>query len=210
MQLNVPVYPRRVIYLASKSPQRAQLLTRAGVPFTVVASDADEERITAGHPQVLALERARHKAEGARLPAGADGVVLAADTVVALGQTVFGKPEDDADALRILRALAGTTHLVLTGHCCQRVHADGKRGPVACAVAVARVTMRAAGDDELRAYLATGEHRDRAGAYAIQESGDRFVVDVQGAMGTVIGLTIETVARLYREVADRPLPGSQP
>lgn len=186
------------------------LLARANVPFTVVASNADEERIVAGHPQVLALDRARHKAEAVILPAGADGVVLAADTVVALGQRVFGKPTDDEDALRILRALAGTTHHVLTGHCCQRVFADGRRGPVACAVAVARVTMRPVDDDELRAYIATGEHRDRAGAYAIQESGDRFVIEVQGAMGTVVGLTIETVARLYREVADQSLTGSLP
>jgi septum formation protein len=199
-----------VIYLASKSPQRAMLLTRAGVPFTVVTSHADEERITGGVPQVLALERARHKAEGAVLPAGAAGVVLAADTVVALGREMFGKPEDDEDALRILRRLQGTTHSIFTGHCCLAIAADGSRGPAACAVAVAKVTMRPVSDDELRAYIATGEHRDRAGAYAIQETGDRFVVDVQGAMGTVIGLHLESVARIYREVADQPLPGTRP
>lgn len=186
------------------------LLTRAGVPFTVVPSAADEERISAGAPQVLALDRARAKAEAAVLPPGADGVVLAADTVVALGRQVFGKPADDEDALRILQALQGTTHSIFTGHCCLRVRPDGSRGPAACAVAVAKVTMRPVQTAELKAYIATGEHRDRAGAYAIQESGDRFVTEVQGAMGTVIGMHVESVARIYREVADQALPGTHP
>lgn len=186
------------------------LLTRAGVPFTVVASAADEEQVTAGAPQVLALDRARAKAEGAVLPPGTAGVVLAADTVVALGRQVFGKPSDDDDALRILGALQGTTHNIFTGHCCLLVNADGSRGPAACAVAVAKVTMRPVQTAELKAYIATGEHCDRAGAYAIQESGDRFVTEVQGAMGTVIGLNLDSVARIYRELTNLPLPGNRP
>jgi septum formation protein len=195
-----------VIYLASRSPQRAELLRRAGVPFLAVPSRADEEAVAHAHPQVLALERARAKATGAELPAGADGVVVAADTVIALGSQMFGKPRDDADAARILRALQNTTHTVVTGHCCVRVRPGSPAGPVACGVALAKVTMRSMSEEDIRAYLATGEHRDRAGAYAIQESGDRFVIDLQGAWATVVGLNVETVARLHREVADGPLP----
>jgi septum formation protein len=189
-----------VIYLASQSPQRAQLLEQAGLRFQVVPSTGDEERVQLPHPQALALERARVKAEGAQVPPGADGVILAADTVVAVGGRLYGKPTDDADAARILTALSGTTHHVITGHCCLRVCADGSRGPAACGVAMAAVTMRQLVPEEIQAYLATGEHRGRAGAYAMQESGDRFVVDVQGAKGTVIGLTLDTVQRLYREL----------
>lgn len=186
------------------------LLARAQVPHQVVPTDVDESTVQVPHPQVLALERARAKAMAARLPAGAEGVVLAADTVIALGGEVFGKPVDDADAARILRSLQNTTHSVLTGHCCVRCRPGTALGPVACGVAIAKVTLRSMSEDDIRAYLATGEHRNRAGAYAIQESGDRFVIDLQGAWGTVVGLNVETVARLYREVADAPLPGYTP
>ena len=198
-----------MIYLASQSPQRLMLLRRAGIPVTVVPSTADEETIQSRHPQGLALDRARHKAEGAVLPPDADGIVLGADTVVALGLTLFGKPMDDADAVRILSALQGTTHAVHTGHHAMRVVA-GKRQLEASAVASAKVTMRPLAHGEIEAYLATGEHRGRAGAYAIQETGDRFVTEVQGAMDTVIGLQVAAVARLWRELTESPLPGYVP
>ncbi len=194
-----------MIYLASRSPQRAVLLTQAGFPFTVVPSIADEELIHGLPPTALALERARHKAEGATIPAGSSGVILAADTVVAVGRAEYGKPTDDADAVRILTALSGTTHTVVTGHCCVLVNADGSRGHAACAVATAQVTMRVLSPADIAAYISTGEHRGRAGAYALQDTGDRFVVDVQGAKGTVVGLTIDIVARLYREVTGQAL-----
>jgi septum formation protein len=200
-----------VIYCASQSPQRAMLLRQAGVTFTVVPSTGDEETVAAAHPQRLAIERAQVKARGAVLPAvapgagPADGVILGADTVVALGTTVFGKPADDADARRILRCLQGTTHSVLTGHHAIVVR-GGMRGAEASGLSVARVTMRSMTDADIDAYIATGEHRGRAGAYAIQETGDRFVIDVEGSWGTVVGLSITTVAKLVRELTDAPLP----
>lgn len=185
------------------------LLRRAGIPVTVVPSTADEETVQHRHPQALALDRARHKAEGAVLPPGADGLLLAADTVVALGMTLFGKPTDDADALRILSALQGTTHAVHTGHHAIRIVAGARQGE-ASAVSSAKVTMRPLSRAEIDGYLATGEHRGRAGAYAIQETGDRFVTEVQGALDTVIGLQVGAVARLWRELTDSPLPGYTP
>lgn len=181
------------------------LLKRAGASFTVVASTGDEESVTGSRPQLLALDRAQVKARGAVLPAGAVGVVLGADTVVSLGMTVFGKPTDDEDAVRILSALQGTTHTVLTGHHLIRV-TDGVLGVEASGISIARVTMRALSPDDIRAYIKTGEHRGRAGAYAIQETGDRFVVDLQGSWGTVVGLSVSTVAKLYRELTDEVLP----
>ncbi len=186
------------------------LLERAGVAFHVVPSTGDEESVSGDRPQILALDRAQIKARGAVLPADCQaGVILGADTVVCLGMTVFGKPTDDADALRILTALQGTTHTVLTGHHLIRVLRSGQGGAAsaveASAISIARVTMRAMTQEDIRAYLATGEHRGRAGAYAIQETGDRFVVDVQGSWGTVVGLSVSTVAKLYREVTDETL-----
>ena len=200
-------YPGDVIYLASQSPQRSQLLQRDGVPFTVVPSDGDEESVTTPQPQLLALDRAQVKARGARLPAGATGAVLGADTVVALGMRVFGKPTDDEDAFRILSQLQGTTHTVLTGHHLVRV-VDGATGAEASGISIAKVTMRTLSADDIRSYIATGEHRGRAGAYAIQETGDRFVVELQGSWGTVVGLSVSTVAKLWRELVDSPLPRS--
>ena len=185
------------------------LLQRAGVPVTVVASTADEESIQARHPQALALDRARHKAGGAVLPANADGILVAADTVVALGMTVFGKPADDADARRILSALAGTTHAVHTGHHVVRVVA-GVRQSEASALTSAKVTMRPLSPADIEGYLATGEHRGRAGAYAIQETGDRFVTELQGTWDTVVGLQVAAIARLWRELTDTAWPGTAP
>ena len=194
-----------MIYLASRSPQRSMLLEQARVAFTVVESHGDEETVRLPHPHALALERARVKALGAQLPPGADGVILGADTVVSVGNEIFNKPADEADALRMLGRLAGTTHTVVTGHCCIRVTAAG-HGTVACAIALAKVTMRPLAIDDLKAYVASGEWRDRAGGYAIQERGDRFIIDVQGEWSTVVGLSVPTVSRLYRELTDQALP----
>ena len=198
-----------MIYLASQSPQRAELLRRAGVPFQVVQSTHEEESISASHPQTLALDRARHKADRAVLPADADGILLAADTVVFIGRETFGSPTDDADAARILRRLSSSTHAVATGHHAVRL-VRGVRQTEASAVALAKVTMRPLDDAQIAAYLATGEHRGRAGAYAIQETGDRFVVDLQGQWDTVVGLSMTSVARLWRELTETPLPGTGP
>ena len=195
-------YRGGMLHLASQSPQRAMLLRRAGLRFAVVPSAADEETVRDADPLRLALGRARVKAEGARLPPGASGAVLGADTVVALGGEEFGKPRDDADALRILRRLQGTTHQVITGHHLIRV-ADGAW---AAGAASAAVTMRALSDEEIRAYLATGEHRGRAGAYALQETGDRFVTALAGSWDAVVGLDLATVSRLHRELLGGPPP----
>jgi len=202
-----------VIYLASQSPQRAMLLRRARIPVTVVPSRCDEEAVRLASPQLLALERARCKAHGALLePAQLAGgaVVIAADTVIALGAELFGKPLDRADARRILTRLSGTTQLVSTGHCCVVFAADGTIATQAARLALAKVTMRPLTAAEIAAYVDSGESDGRAGAYAIQEHGDRFVAELEGSWDTVVGLNLALVARLYRECTDLPLPGSTP
>ncbi len=178
------------------------LLTRAMVSFTVVPSSCDEEAITAPVPQALAIERARAKARGAQgAPPG--GIVLGADTVVALGREVLGSPTDAAGVAAMLGKLSGTTHQVLTAHCLWKAGTDTE----AVALATARVTMRPLSAQEITDYAATGEGLGKAGGYAIQEGADRFVVEVQGNVSTVIGLHVATVAKLWREVADGALPG---
>jgi len=193
-----------VLYLASRSPQRAMLLTRAGIAFTVVDSTCDEESVSFPNPQVLALERARAKAAAAVLNADQrackPAIVLGADTVVALGSQLFGKPANRADAVRMLGQLQNTTHTVYTGHCCLRVDA-GNHGE-ASRIAMTRVTMRPMSQQDIEAYVASGESDGRAGAYAIQETGDRFVSELQGGWDTVVGLNVAMTARLFMECTE--------
>lgn len=201
-----------MLYLASRSPQRSNLLQQAGIAFVVVDSTADEEAIVLPHPQGLAIERARAKAEAAVLTEYLGGwqagdAVLAADTVVSLGPELFGKPTDDDDAKRMLRALSGTTHVVSTAHCVL-VPARGEQpGQSSVGVSMAKITMRPWSDDEIDAYVASGESRERAGAYAIQENADTFVVEREGSFDTVVGLNVASVRNLYHEVTQLDLDG---
>ena len=171
-------------------------------------STTDESVITIPHPQAQASERARAKAEGAVLDGinarwDAGDAVLAADTVVAVGQQIYGKPADDDDAMRILAALSGTTHTVTTAHC---LLVPGEQPMTAVAVSMTQVTMRPLLEDEIRAYVASGESHERAGAYAVQEHGDRFVTELKGAFDTVVGLHVNAVRRLYKECTGQDLP----
>jgi septum formation protein len=188
-----------MIYLASQSPQRSQLLTEAGLAFQVVTSACDEEAIAVPHPQACAVERARGKALAvAAADAPAPGVILAADTVVSLGTERIGKPSDRAHARDILRRLQGTTHVVSTAHCCRVVG-----GREAVGVAFTKVTMKPMSQAEIDAYVESGESDQRAGAYAIQERGDQYVADLEGEFDTVVGLNLATVLRLVREVSNQ-------
>ncbi len=202
-----------MIFLASQSPQRTMLLNRAGVPHVVVPSRCDEDLITSPTAQILAIDRAAAKALGANLD-GYDRappcVILGADTVVALGNEIIGKPRDRADAVAILGRIQGTTHTVITGHCCLLLDAAGAVIKEARGLAIAKVTMRHMTPEEIADYVASGESDGRAGAYAIQETADRYVVDLEGGFDTVVGLHIDTLARLYREIIDIPLPGYIP
>lgn len=200
------------MFLASRSPQRAMLLRRANIHFTVVETHCDEDAVQAPRPDLLALERARAKAHGAILPPGAAGplVALGADTVAALGNTAIGTPIDRADARRLLGLIQGTTHSVYTGHCCVLFAPDGAVLAEASRLAVAQVTMRRMSPEEIDVYVDSGESDGRAGAYAIQESADRFVVDLRGGWDTVVGLHVGITARLYHELTERWPEGYTP
>lgn len=189
--MSVAAAPRLI--LASASPRREELLRRLGLPFTVVPSQAPEE-LPPGRPaeavQALALAKAR--AVASRV---GSGVVLGADTVVVLGLTVFGKPLDPDDARRMLRALLGRSHEVITGIAL----VEAPAGRETSRAVVTRVRMAQYGEEEIEAYLATGEPLDKAGAYAIQGAGGPLVAEVDGCYTNVVGLPLTTTRRLLAE-----------
>ncbi|MHC4937854.1 MAG: Maf family protein [Planctomycetota bacterium] len=172
--------------LASASPRRSRLLEEAGIEFLV--RPADVEEIDEGDPHDVAAENARRKAEGVE-----GELVLGADTVVALDDELLGKPRDRAAARAMLEKLSGTTHRVITG-----VALRGARTLVR--TVETRVTMRPLTEEEIDAYVASGEGLGKAGGYAIQESADRFVTAVDGPIDNVVGLPVETVRALLEEL----------
>jgi septum formation protein len=180
------------VILASASPRRRELLALAGVPFDIVVSPAQEPAPDVNeHPAAYAARMARLKAAAvAEMHPAA--VVLGADSVVAVGETILGKPADAADALRMLRLLSGRSHQVVTG--CA-LFAPG-REPDIFTVAT-DVTMGVVSEDRLAAYVASGEPMDKAGAYAIQGGAAAFVTTICGSYTNVVGLPLaEVVAAL--------------
>lgn len=137
------------------------------------------------------MAREKATAAAARHPAR---VVLAADTIVVIGERVFGKPVDAADAAAMLRALSGRTHRVMTAV------AVARNGMVHAAVDQTTVRMRRIDDDEIGAYVSTGEPLDKAGAYAIQGGAQAFIEEIEGAIDTVIGLPVGRARALLHEV----------
>lgn len=173
------------LVLASRSPQRRAILAQLGVDFVVRAADVEEE--TAGAPDLVAGLNARRKARAVARPGE---TVLGADTVVALGETMFGQPADVSAARTTLEALSGRDHVVLTGICL--AHGDELRA----AVARTRVSFRALGPRELDWYLDSGEWRGRAGGYAIQGRGAALVQAIEGDYTNVVGLPVATLLGL--------------
>lgn len=184
------------IILASASPRRRELIARLGVTFTVQPTATDEEALEAvfaGPPEDLALYLAGHKAEAALrgVDANADAV-LAADTTVIIDGLVLGKPRDAAEAHAMLTRLRGRTHVVTTGVALV-VTQSGQRYLRAASTPV---TMRNYSDDEIAAYIATGDPFDKAGSYAIQHPIFQPVARIDGCATNVIGLPLCTVADL--------------
>lgn len=180
------------IVLASRSPRRRQLLAQIGVPHVVLEVDFDEARLPHEAPQAFVERLARDKALHARRAVPDGRPLLAADTIVVLDGEIFGKPRDQDDALRMLGALSGRTHEVMTGVAV----CDGTR--VQGAVSVSRVAFRELDTAECRAYWATGEPADKAGAYAVQGLGAVFIARIDGSYSGVMGLPLFETAQLLR------------
>ncbi|HUO96589.1 MAG TPA: Maf family protein [Steroidobacteraceae bacterium] len=180
------------ITLASASARRSQLLEQIGVRHVVRATDVDETLRPGESPEAYVVRLAAGKAEAAWL-VDARRPVLAADTAVVLGAELFGKPLDQTDGMRMLQALAGRTHRVLTAIA---VRAAGGRYE---ALSASTVTFRDLTAEECRRYWATGEPLGKAGGYAIQGLAAAFITDLRGSYSGVMGLPLaETAALLAR------------
>jgi len=188
------------LILASSSPRRRQLLSEAGFEFDVVAPPFEEPDETVAklppsqQAEALAYFKGRVVADSRP-----EAVIIAADTVVALGGRIMGKPADVAEARSMLSSLSGTRHAVITG---VAILAPG--GTRIIAAETTYVTMHKMTEAEIEGYIASGEWDGKAGAYAIQETADRFVEKLEGSLSNVVGLPMELVGRMLDEIRARP------
>jgi septum formation protein len=177
----------RPLVLASASPQRKAILEQLGVAFTVAVSGVEE--LVCGPPDEVVLENAYRKA-AAVAPQHPGALVLGVDTDVVIGATIYGKPADVDEARRILSALSGRRHLVLSGVCLLQ---DGRQRS---AVARTAVEFRTVDQRLMDWYLGSGEWRDRAGGYAIQGRGAALVAAIEGDYLNVVGLPVTTLLEM--------------
>jgi septum formation protein len=182
------------ILLASASPRRRELLDQLGVTHEVQPSDVDETPQPGETPAELAQRLARAKAMEGRRRDGGRRAVLGADTVVTADGVLYGKPVDRADAVRMLTALGGREHQVLTAVAL----APAGKGPVLEALSTTMVRMRPIGADEAGAYWDSGEPAGKAGAYAIQGLGAVFIEHIAGSYSGVMGLPLYETTRLLQ------------
>lgn len=176
------------IILASASPRRKELLTLAGIEYEVVVSQCEEilpENIT---PDKAVEELARQKAEDV-FCRNEEAMIIAADTVVALGDTILGKPKDEEDAFNMLSSLSGKCHTVYTGVCIK------KKDKTDIFHVATQVEFYELSDKEIKDYIATGEPMDKAGAYGIQGKGFVLVKGIHGDYFNVVGLPLSETVR---------------
>ena len=193
--------PSPPLILASGSPRRRDLLGDLGIPFQIAVSDVAETLAPGLDPEAQAMALAERKARAVASGLEA-GIVLGADTVVVLDGRLLGKPQDDADAIEMLRLLSGRDHRVVTGI----ATIDAATCSLNSSTVSTVVHFRPLSEAEIAAYVATGEPRDKAGAYAIQGVGGELVHDLRGCFSNVVGLPLCETARLLREVGIFPDP----
>ena len=185
------------IILASQSPRRVELLKQMNIDCLVMPADIEEAVLANELPEQYVTRLAEQKAlavfkklDGQH----ADLPILAADTTVALGREIFGKPEHDADAYNILKKLSGTTHQVHTAI------AVVFKGKLESALNTTLVQMMPLTDAMIEAYIATGEHRDKAGSYAIQGLAGNWIKRIEGSYTGVMGLPVHETALLLDNI----------
>ena len=181
-----------MIYLASRSPRRAELLRQIGIEFTVQVCDIDETRLASESPVEYVCRMATTKARVvAEQLSGLQGaVVLAADTTIALDGATIGKPADQSQCCSILQQLSARQHLVLSAV------ALAIQGDVRLRLSQNRVSFRTLSAQEIESYCATGEPMDKAGAYAIQGKAAQFIEHLEGSYSAVMGLPLYETAEL--------------
>lgn len=185
------------IILASQSPRRRELLTQAGIPFRVVTSSV-EERITKTEAGEVVKELSFQKAENvaAKQPEGV--WVLGADTVVVLEGQILGKPKNTENAREMLRRLSGNTHSVFTGVTLYKKEGGGVQSVTFAEET--RVTFYPMTEEEIIAYVASGDPMDKAGAYGIQGAAAVYIQGIEGDYNNVVGLPVAAVYQRMKEV----------
>lgn len=181
------------LILASKSPRRRDILEALGLTFTVLTAPTDETLPEGICPREGVCLLARRKGAAVVPLCPSDATVLSSDTLVELDGEPLGKPQDEAQACAMLRRLSGRAHNVHTGIAVHRT------GQVFSDVATTRVYFRPLSEEQIAAYVASGEPMDKAGAYGIQGAAGAFVERIEGDMDTVIGLSSRLTLRLLRE-----------
>lgn len=195
-----------MLVLASASPRRRELLAQAGYTFEVLPAHVPEDPLPGEEPIAYVVRLAREKAEAVyrqlaerdRADAGNGLAVLGADTTVVVDSEILAKPEDGADAARMLRKLSGRTHRVITGVAL----ATSEGTEVAAEVTAVRFVALA--EDEIAAYVATGEPMDKAGAYAIQGGAAKWIPRIEGCYFNVVGLPLALVTAMLEAGVRKP------
>lgn len=178
------------IILASKSPRRQELLSLMGLEFQVVTADIDE---TIDKSLPIEQEIARLSRQKAEAIDDNDNIIISADTVVVLGNTVMGKPRDAENARQMLNVLSGKTHRVITA-------VTVKNGDkIRTEVVITEIVFRELSKREIDSYVASGSPMDKAGAYGVQEKAAAFVKEIHGDYFSVVGLPVCTLAVMLRE-----------
>jgi septum formation protein len=188
------------LILASSSPRRRDILKNAGFEFDVRPSSIEEYPLRGERPEDYARRAAREKALSVAASLSPEHVVLGADTVVALGNDILGKPVGPFDATRMLRTLSGQTHRVITGVCLVRVPDRVE----AWTHETTFVTFCPVSEEEIRNYVASGEPFGKAGGYAIQGMASRFVTHIEGCYFNVVGLPVALVYEILKNIHPPP------
>lgn len=195
--------PQKMIYLASRSPRRAELLRQIGIEYIVLPSDIDEtpllDELSDAYVLRLAAEKAKACYENLMVQAMSTLPVLAADTTVSIDGKILGKPQDDDDAFQMLSSMSGRWHEVHTGI------AVATRDGVKVAISTTKVEMAKLSDAMILAYIATGEPRDKAGAYGIQGLAGALIKRIEGSYSGVMGLPIYETVELLNQAGIRIL-----
>lgn len=178
-----------MIILASQSPRRQELMKLTGLEFTVKPSDADETVSQSLSPEETVKFLSMKKALALK---NENDIIIGADTVVSIDGKILGKPKDDKDAYNMLKLLSGRTHSVFTG---VTVIKNEKSETFSCET---KVTFYPLSDEEIKEYVKTGEPRDKAGAYGIQQRGGLFVEKIEGDYNNVVGLPVAQLLRVIK------------
>ncbi len=189
-----------MLILASNSPRRRQLLALGGWSFQVAAVEIDERPLPAENPRAYVLRLARSKVRAAAPQSDVDAIFLAADTSVADGTQILGKPRDTAEAARMLSSLRGRTHQVFTALAVYHP----PTGVLLTDWCLTDVPMRAYSDEEMFAYIASGDPLDKAGAYAIQHPEFKPVEQLSGCYANVMGLPLCHLTRTLAKLGVEP------